>query len=72
MEHFKDGRLLNETKDTFYNAYAPPVHGAAMMGQYVYDSKLINEKFECHYINPSLSSSVANVGKVNIGKIFLW
>ena len=48
----------------------PPVHGAAMMGQYVHDSKLINEKFECHYINPSLSTSVANVGKVSIGKIF--
>ena len=47
----------------------PPVHGAAMMGQYVHDSKLINEKFECHYINPSLSTSVANVGKVSIGKI---
>lgn len=47
----------------------PPVHGAAMMGQYVHDSKLINEKFECHYINPSLSNSVANVGKVSLGKI---
>ena len=44
----------------------PPVHGAAMMGQYVHDSKLINEKFECHYINPSLSTSVANVGKVTV------
>lgn len=47
----------------------PPVHGAAMMGKYIHDSELINEKFECYYINPSLSSSVANVGKVSIGKI---
>lgn len=47
----------------------PPVHGAAMMGKYIHDSELINEKFECHYINPSLSNSVANVGKVSIGKI---
>lgn len=47
----------------------PPVHGAAMMGKYIHDSELINEKFECHYINPSLSTSVANVGKVSIGKI---
>ena len=37
----------------------PPVHGAAMMGKYIHDSELVNEKFECHYINPSLSSSVA-------------
>lgn len=47
----------------------PPVHGAAMMGKYIHDSELINEKFECHYINPSLSTSVANVGKVSIGRI---
>lgn len=39
------------------------------MGKYIHDSELINEKFECHYINPSLSTSVANVGKVSIGKI---
>lgn len=47
----------------------PPVHGAAMMGKYIHDSKLINESFECHYINPSASKSVANVGKVNFRKI---
>ena len=47
----------------------PPVHGAAMMGQYIHDSKLINDRFECRYVNPSLSSNVANVGKVSLGKI---
>ena len=47
----------------------PPVHGAAMMGQYIHDSKLINETFECCYVNPSLSNNVANVGKVSLGKI---
>ena len=46
----------------------PPVHGAAMMGQYIHDSKLINETFDCHYINPSLSASVASVGKVSWSK----
>ena len=29
----------------------PPVHGAAMVGQYIHDSKLINREFDCHYIN---------------------
>jgi len=47
----------------------PPVHGAAMMGQYIHDSKLVNERFECRYVNPSLSDNVANVGKVSLGKI---
>ena len=34
----------------------PPVHGAAMVGQWIHDSKLINKTFECHYINPSAIS----------------
>lgn len=50
----------------------PPVHGAAMMGQYVHDSDLINEKFECHYINPSLSSSVGDVGKFSLKKLLIF
>lgn len=58
-----------KSKILFIMHMPPPVHGAAMMGQYVHDSKLINEKFECHYVNPSLSTSVANVGKVSLGKI---
>lgn len=47
----------------------PPVHGAAMMGQYIKDSKLINSQFDCIYINPSLSHKVSSVGKVNISKV---
>lgn len=58
-----------KSKILFIMHMPPPVHGAAMMGKYIHDSDLINEKFECHYINPSLSTSVANVGKVSIGKI---
>lgn len=58
-----------KSKILFIMHMPPPVHGAAMMGKYIHDSELINEKFECHYINPSLSTSVANVGKVSIGKI---
>ena len=26
----------------------PPVHGAAMVGQYIHDSKLINRELDCH------------------------
>ena len=51
----------------------PPVHGAAMMGKYIFESKLINESFECRYINPSASSNIEEVGKLNIRKfIFLF
>ena len=29
----------------------PPVHGAAMVGQFIHDSQLINSSFDCHYVN---------------------
>lgn len=47
----------------------PPVHGAAMMGQYIHDSKVINDAFDCRYINPSASHIVAEVGKVSTKKL---
>lgn len=47
----------------------PPVHGAAIVGQHIHDSKLINDAFCCKYINPSASTKVAEVGKVSIRKI---
>lgn len=58
-----------KTKILFIMHMPPPVHGAAMMGQYIHDSKLINETFECIYINPSASQSVAEVGKISLRKI---
>lgn len=41
----------------------PPVHGAAMMGQYIHDSKLINESFECKYINIAMASNIDDIGR---------
>lgn len=48
----------------------PPVHGAAMMGQYIHDSKLVNENFDCHYINLTTAKSLQDIGKGGIKK--LW
>lgn len=47
----------------------PPIHGAAIVGQSIHDSKLINSIFDCIYINPSASKNVAEVGKVSFSKI---
>lgn len=47
----------------------PPIHGAAVMGKYIHDSKLINERFECIYLNPSASQKVENVGRHLLRKI---
>lgn len=48
----------------------PPVHGAAMVGQYIHDSKLINEKFEGHYINLTTAKNLQDIGKVGMRKLF--
>lgn len=47
----------------------PPVHGAAMVGKYIHDSNLINEQFECDYINLTTANSLENIGKVGISKL---
>lgn len=48
----------------------PPVHGAAVVGKNIHDSKTINETFECIYINPSASANINEVGKISLHKIF--
>lgn len=47
----------------------PPIHGAAMVGKYIHDSKTINEQFECRYINLTTASSLEEIGKVSYGKL---
>lgn len=47
----------------------PPIHGAAMVGQYIHDSKLINEKFEGHYINLTTAKNLQDIGKVGVRKL---
>lgn len=47
----------------------PPVHGAAMMGKYIHDSKIINDAFDCHYINLALAKDLNDIGKGGIEKL---
>lgn len=47
----------------------PPVHGAAMVGQYIHDSKLINQEFDCHYINLTTAKNLQDIGKVGMRKL---
>lgn len=50
----------------------PPIHGAAMMGKYILDSKIINEEFDCHYINLSTSKDIRDIGKGGLVKILVF
>lgn len=59
-----------KTKILFIMHMPPPVHGAAMVGQYIHDSKLINEKFDCHYINLTTAKNLQDIGKMGMRKLF--
>lgn len=48
----------------------PPVHGAAMVGKYIHDSRLVNDTFGCHYINLATAKSLADIGRPGLGKLF--
>lgn len=41
----------------------PPVHGAAMVGQYLHDSLLIQNSFNCRFINLSTSRDLSVIGR---------
>lgn len=47
----------------------PPVHGASMMGKYIHDSRIINDTFDCYYINLTTAKDLADIGKVGFGKV---
>lgn len=47
----------------------PPVHGAAMMGKYIHDSKLINECINGNYINLTLAKDMQDIGKGGLRKL---
>lgn len=47
----------------------PPIHGAAMVGQYIKDSQLINSEFDCRYINLTTATSLTDIGKAGIKKV---
>jgi len=44
----------------------PPVHGSTVMCQYIKDSKLINDEFDCDYVNLSVSRNMEEVHR------FMW
>ena len=60
---------MNKCKILFVLHMPPPVHGAAMVGQYIHDSELINSEFDCHYINLATASGLEDIGKFKFKKI---
>lgn len=46
-----------------------PIHGAAVVGKFVKESKIINNTFNCDYINLSTSEHLHEAGKAGGGKV---
>ncbi len=59
-------------KILFILHYPPPVHGAANVGLQIKESKIINETFNCTYINLGTSKTIEEIGKRRVVKIFRY
>ena len=61
---------MNPFNILFIIPLPPPIHGSTVMCQYIKDSKLINDEFDCDYVNLSASR---NMGEVHAFKfIKIW
>lgn len=47
----------------------PPVHGSSIVGAAIKDSELINNEFDCVYVNLLASKSISESGKISFRKI---
>ena len=63
---------MTKPKNLFILHYPPPVHGAAMIGQYIKNSQLVNSQLQAKYINLSTSVSVDEIGKNGLKKWFRY
>lgn len=63
-------------KILFILHFPPPVHGSSLVGQSIRNSKIINNTFECCYINLLVSRKLNETGKPSLLKLFrfigLW
>lgn len=61
---------MNKIKKILFILHVPPpVHGSSMVGQSIVKSKLINESFDCDFINLLVSRSINDTGKWSFMKI---
>jgi len=58
-------------KILFVMQLPPPIHGASVMNQLIKDSGLINESFDCDYINLATAKDIEDLQKNRFNKYFL-
>lgn len=60
----------NNPRILFVGTLPPPVHGSAVVSQQIRDSKVINETFDCDWINLGTSRAMDEIGKKTLAKPF--
>jgi glycosyltransferase involved in cell wall biosynthesis len=59
-------------KILFILHYPPPVHGSAVVGAIIKNSAVIRNRFDCRFVNLSLSESIDEIDKKSPGKVFRY
>ena len=59
---------MNKPRILFITPLPPPVHGSAMVSQYIKDCKELQDEFECDFVNLSTSRNIDEIGKRSIMK----
>ena len=50
----------------------PPIHGASVVGQYIRESELINNAFDCRYIDITTAKNLEDIGKADFRKMGMF
>lgn len=59
---------MKKTRILFITPLPPPVHGSAMVSQYIKDCKELQNEFQCDFVNLSTSRNIDEIGKRSIMK----
>lgn len=53
----------------FVMQFPPPIHGASIMSKTILTSEVINNEFDCHYVNITTAANLDDIGKGNLKKL---
>ena len=59
---------MKKPRILFITPLPPPVHGSAMVSQYIKDCKELQKEFQCDFVNLSTSRNIDEIGKKSIIK----
>ncbi len=59
---------MSKPRILFITPLPPPVHGSAMVSQYIKDCKELQDEFQCDFVNLSTSRNIDEIGKKSLMK----